>query len=108
MEIYFGLNYTNNAYVDFKTHKSICLDQTVLGPEGLLSLLELHLGIYKEDLNVTDRQAAYYAAFQTVMAQGKNIFTDSWEKNGLGVSNECLKWRDALRANGWQAQMNQP
>lgn len=108
MEIYFGLHYTNNAFVDLKAHGGICLDHTVVGPEGLLSLLELHLGIHHEEISVTDRQAAYYAAFRKVMNQGKNILTDSWEKNGLGVSNECLKWRDALRANGWQARMKQP
>ena len=108
MDIYFGLHYTNNAFVDLKAHGGICLDHTVVGPEGLLSLLELHLGIHHEEISVTDRQAAYYAAFRKVMNQGKNILTDSWEKNGLGVSNECLKWRDALRGNGWQAQMQQP
>ncbi len=108
MEIYFGLNYTNNAFVDLKAHGGICLDHTVVNLEGLLSLLELHLGIHHEEISTTDRQAAYYAAFRKVMAKGKNILTDSWEKNGLGVSNECLKWRDTLRANGWQAKMQQP
>ena len=108
MEIYLGLNYTNNAFVDLKKHKGICLDSTVVGPEGFLNLLELHLGIYHEALSVTDRQAAYYAAFRKTMAKEKNIFSDSWEKNGLGVSNECLKWRDTLRANGWRADMKQP
>ena len=108
MGIYFGLNYTQNAFVDFNTHGGICLDHTVVGPEGLLSLLELYLGIHHEDISVTDRQAAYYAAFRKTMAKGQNIFSDSWEKNGLGVSNECLQWRDALRGSGWQAQMQQP
>ena len=108
MDIYFGLYYTSNAFVDFKSHKGVCLDHTVVGLEGLLSLLELHLGIYYEEISNTDRQAAYYAAFQKVMAKGKNIFSDSWEKNGLGVSNECLRWRDALRFHGWKAQMSQP
>ena len=108
MDIYFGLNYTSNAFVDLKAHSGICFNQTVVDPEGLLNLLELHLGVHQEEISITDRQAAYYAAFCQTMAKGKNIFTDSWEKNGLGVSNECLKWRDALRANGWQAKMKQP
>lgn len=108
MEIYFGLNYTNNAFVNLKAHGGICLDHTVVNLEGLLNLLELHLGIHYEEISTTDRQAAYYAAFRKVMAKGKNILMDSWEKNGLGVSNECLKWRDDLRANGWRAKMQQP
>ena len=108
MEIYFGLHYTNKAFVNLKAHGNICMDYTVVDSEGLLSLLELHLGIYNENLNVTDRQAAYYAAFRKAMAKGKNIFSDSWEMNGLGVSNQCLKWRDTLRANGWRAEMKQP
>ena len=108
MEIFFGLHYTNNAFLDFKNRKGIYLDHTVVGPEGLLSLLELYLGVYHEEMNLTDRQAAYYTAFRKTMAKGTNIFSNSWEKNGLCVSNECLKWRDTLRANAWNAEMKQP
>ena len=108
MEIHFGLNYTNNSFVDFKAHHNICMGHSVVGPEGLLSILELHLGIYNEELSPTDRQAAFYAAFRKTMDKGKNVLSDSWEKNGLGVSNECLKWRDALRMCGWKSEMKQP
>ena len=107
MEIHFGINYTNNAFVDFKAHKQIFMDHSVVGLEGLLDILELHLGIYNEAMSTTDRQATYYAAFRKTMAKGRNVFTSSWEKNGLGVSNECLKWRDTLRMSGWKADMQQ-
>ena len=108
MEIHFGVNYTSNAFVNLKNHNGICLGHSVTGIEGLLDILELNLGISYEELSATDRQASYYGAFRKTMDEKDNVFSRSWEMNGLGVSNECLKWRDALRMSGWKAEMEQP
>ena len=106
MKIHFGIHLSPNAYIDLPKRGGIMFDECVADTNGLVKLLNLHLGIHMEDLNQADRQAAYHEAFCRV--GDKRVFTESWCLNSLGVSNQCLQWRDALVACGWRADMKQP
>lgn len=83
-------------------------DECIANVDDLVNLLNLQLGIHTTETTLAERQAAYHNAFSKIMANEKNMFSASWDKNSLGVSNECLKWRDALVDCGWRADMNQP
>jgi len=108
MLLYFGLDYSSNAYVDLDKRKNVLFNAEVVGLEGLLRTLELYYGLHHEGISESDRQAEYFKAMHEVMNKGKNILSASWETNSLGVSNACLKWRDALVFAGWKADMPQP
>ena len=106
MKIHFGLHFSPNAYIDLQKRGGIMYDECIANVDELVRLLNLHLGIHTEEIAQADRQAAYHAAFTKV--DDKKTLAKSWEQNSLGVSNECLKWRDALVACGWNADMKQP
>jgi len=108
MQLYFGLNYSSNAYIDLDKRKNVLFNAEVVGLEGLLRNLELYYGLHYENLSESDRQAEYFKAMHEVMDKGRNILSKSWETNSLGVSNACLKWRDALISTGWNPIMKQP
>ena len=108
MRILLGQHFTQNSYIDFKKRGNIMYDECIANVDDLVNLLSLHLGIHITETTTVDRQAAYHNAFSKMMAKGNNMFSASWAKNSLGVSNECLKWRDALVECGWKAEMKQP
>ncbi|MCF0197353.1 MAG: hypothetical protein HUK03_09045, partial [Bacteroidaceae bacterium] len=106
MNIHLGLHFTSDAYIDLQRRGGIMFDECVAGVDELVRLLNLHLGNHVEELGQAERQAAYHAALSKVA--DKKTLSESWKANSLGVSNECLKWRDALVACGWRSDMAQP
>lgn len=106
MKIHFSLHFSPNAYIDLPKRGGIMYDECIANIDELVKLLYLHLGIHTEQIDQASRQAAYHEAFSKVA--DKKSLAMSWECNSLGVSNECLKWRDALVACGWNANMVQP
>lgn len=108
MKIRFGLNYSSNAYINLKKRKGILMDESVVNLSGLVSLLEMYAGIHTKEMNTTDRQALYHECLSKSMQRETAAqFKNSWELNSLAVSNEFLKWRDALVEAGWKAEMKQ-
>jgi len=108
MEIYLGMTYSPNAFIDIKTRHGVFFDSEVVGVDGFVRILELYYGLHYDDISESDREAAYYKAMNGVMAKSENILTASWNTNSLGVSNACLRWRDALVSVGWNAEMTCP
>ena len=106
MNIHLSLHFSPNAYIDLPKRGGIMYDECITNIDELVKLLYLHLGIHVEQTDQASRQAAYHEAFSKVA--DKKALAKSWEQNSLGVSNECLKWRDALVACGWNAGMAQP
>lgn len=108
MKIYFSPEYGSNAYVNLKDWNCIIYNSTVVGIDGLVSLIELYLGIHHESITMIERQAQWLKCMRKVMDRGVNELTESWTKNALGVSNLCLQWRDKLSMAKWANHMDQP
>lgn len=106
MNIHLSLHFSPNAYIDLPKRGGIMYDECIANIDELVKLLNLRLGVHTEEIDQASRQAAYHEAFSKVA--DKRALAKSWEQNSLGVSNECLKWRDALVACGWNAGMAQP
>lgn len=106
MNIHLSLHFSPNAYIDLPKRGGIMYDECIANIDELVKLLNLHLGKHTEQIDQASRQAAYHKAFSEVA--DKKSLAMSWKCNSLGVSNECLKWRDALVACGWSADMPQP
>lgn len=108
MKIYFSPDYKSDTFINLKDTSSILYDCLVTGVEGLVSTIELYLGIHNDNPTPIERQAEWLKCMRSVMHSGNNSLSDSWSKNALGVSNECLIWRDRLRMAKWNNNMQQP
>jgi len=108
MRIYYSPAFTGNAYYRLD-NADVAFDVQVCGNSELLHLLMLHLGISDRMVSPSERQTAYYDAFNSVdIIQPDNIFHESLSIGQMTVTNECLRWRDYLILAQWNKDMNQP
>ena len=100
MHIHFGQTFNGNRSLTLPDS----LGQQVLGPAGLLNLLETHLGLlvllptqserivqFRNVLNVCKEQAFYYKSF---------------ELDELGTARTLLQWCDTWYLHGWQGNFD--
>lgn len=76
------------------------LDQPVLGPMGLLGLLETWLGLSRPEVSTAQRVTTYLGYLRKQAVQGR-FYTRSLEADGVGTSAKLLSWRDEWRLGGW-------
>ncbi|MEI6883809.1 MAG: PD-(D/E)XK nuclease family protein [Bacteroidota bacterium] len=70
-----------------------------MGPAGLLSILELHLGVSKPSETNVLRVFKYRKALKQIVRGA--FFEKSFSANELDVAEELLSWRDKLILAGW-------
>ena len=70
-----------------------------MGPAGLLSFLELHLGVSKPSETNLLRVFKYRKALKQIVRG--SFFEKSFSANELDVAEELLSWRDQLVLAGW-------
>ena len=75
------------------------------GPQVLLSLLELRLGLAHRPVSDPCRAAAYRVFLEQVAGMSEVFFKNSLELDPVGVSRELLEWRDELVLSGWDPQV---
>lgn len=77
----------------------------VMGPQGLLNLLELHLGLHPLIATPAQRAVDYRLALTQVLARHPEAFyAASLAVDELGVAARLLQWRDDWHQHGWQGQ----
>ena len=102
MKIYFSPEYSGHVYIDWSAHHELLWDSVVVDTAGLITLLELHLGIYHKGDTRPERIARYYNAMKQYLAEHpKSILAASFGINGLSVAKRCLSLRDELVMAGW-------
>lgn len=102
MKIFFSPEYTGHTYIDWDTHSDLLWDATVLDLTGLISLLEMHLGIFSPPDTRAVRIAHYHEALSRyIEAHPDCIFATSFSIDGLSVAEVCLSQRDQLSLAGW-------
>jgi hypothetical protein len=74
----------------------------VLGRQGLLALLELHLGLAGPPVSRSERVVAYLAHLRKV-DDGKRFYSRSLQVDDFGVASKLLDWRDHWLLHGWDA-----
>jgi ATP-dependent helicase/nuclease subunit B len=78
-----------------------CLGAAVVGPLGLIDVLERWLGLGCLQASAALRVAQQLARLQAV-ASDETFYTRSLQVDGWATARELLRWRDALVAGGWQ------
>lgn len=75
----------------------------VLGPQGMLALLELHLGLAAPHVARSQRVAAYLGPLRRGDDQ-KRFYSRSLAVDEVGAASELLTWRDEWLLCGWDGQ----
>jgi hypothetical protein len=96
MHIHFGQTFNGNRSLTLPDS----LGQQVLGPAGLLNLLETHLGL----LVLLPTQSERIVQFRNVLNVCKEhaFYHKSFELDELGTARTLLQWRDTWYLHGWQ------
>ncbi|HBG30483.1 MAG TPA: PD-(D/E)XK nuclease family protein, partial [Gammaproteobacteria bacterium] len=74
-----------------------------LGPQGLIALLETHLGLGGLWPSSASRCISYLTALRTA-AVTKRFYSESLAADELGTAAELLRWRDGLYLDGWDGR----
>ena len=72
----------------------------VFGNEGLLSFLELRLGLPGGESDAVERTVAYRDALQAACCPGA-FYEDAFQNDPLATAKEILHWRDVLVLEGF-------
>lgn len=76
------------------------LDEPVVGPLGLLGLLETWLGLSRPDVSVAQRVTSYLGHLRKQAAPSW-FYSRSLQADSVGTSAKLLSWRDDWRLGGW-------
>ncbi|HDR8948758.1 TPA: PD-(D/E)XK nuclease family protein [Burkholderia vietnamiensis] len=76
------------------------LDQPVVGPLGLLGLLETWLGLSRPEVSTAQRVTSYLGHLRKQAAPSR-FYGRSLQADSVGTSAKLLSWRDDWRLGGW-------
>lgn len=102
MKLVFALSADARTYPDFPGSARGVLNEAVVGPAGLVQILETQLGLTGPQPAEAIRVAAYLKKLRAArLANGAAFYTASLDKDPWGTSRLLLRWRDELVLAGW-------
>lgn len=100
MRILFGWHLDGPCWPETFDGLAASLDTDVVGPAGLIRLLETKLGLAGPEVSPALRIAQYLARLRAV-DDGQRFFSRSLAADGWSVARMVLGWRDSLVEAGW-------
>ncbi|MEJ2473235.1 MAG: PD-(D/E)XK nuclease family protein [Desulfobacterales bacterium] len=97
MIVHFGLDF-DNALPEPAQNR---IGSVIVGPVGLLAILETQLGLTLPEVSAAKRLVQYYACLRRLNAPAR-FYHDSFEADGLSVTRTLLAWRDLWYEAGWK------
>ena len=79
---------------------NVRFNASVVGRQGFLDLVELHLGLAGPKVTQTRRVAAYLRHLRQA-DDGHRFYSESLKVDDVGVASELLHWRDQWLLHGW-------
>jgi len=107
MDIVFGLFADGGAIPDHGGISAGALGAPVVGPSGLLDLLETIYGLSEPPTAHVVRIAAWQSALAAV-DQGQRFWSASFAVDAWSSARTLLSWRDMLVEAGWNAETPWP
>jgi ATP-dependent helicase/nuclease subunit B len=101
MDLVFGLACDGRAYPDFPGKGPGIVHSAVVGPTGLIDVLEVQLGLTGPRGAEAVRIAAYAAKLQAALAKSHAFYAPSFARDPWATAKALLAWRDQLMAAGW-------
>ena len=102
MKIIFGWHLDGPTYPETPDGGAFAIDAAVVGPLGLLNVLETRLGINGPSTPAALRIAQYLSRLRAV-DDGDKFFSASLAADGWATARLLLSWRDELVAAGWSS-----
>lgn len=96
MHITFGLRFDGRQGPSLKNS----LGDTMVGPSGLLGLLETYLGLATPALSASSRVTSFLGHLQRFDNQNR-FYSRSFAVDSVGTAAELLAWRDEWCLAGW-------
>jgi len=103
MQIILGYMLDGGSYPDALGDADAVSGKVVVGPMGLLSILETRLGLKEPSTHPAVRIGQYLARLKTA-DDGKRFYSKSFEADAWATANALLGWRDALVFGGWDGK----
>ncbi len=100
LNIVFGLQADAGAWPDHGGTGAGSSGSPVVGPSGLIEILETARGLGFPAPSTVVRIAAFQAALEK-LSGGQRFWTKSLEVDGWATARTLLQWRDELVAAGW-------
>lgn len=100
MNIILGHELDSGAYPDSLADKDASQGVVVVGPAGLISILETRLGLAKSIPNPGIRIGAYLK-FLKQHDDGQRFYSKSLKADAWSTAKTILAWRDQLKMAGW-------
>ncbi len=107
--LHFNPQYDSEAWSG-EPGKGVCkIEDSYVGPMGLLTWLEVRLGITAQE-QAQDKILATYtkAAQQAAKRRSDIFFARSLQLTSLATAEELLRWRDELVLSGWKVNTPVP
>ena len=102
MKIVFGWRLDGPTYPETPDGSEFSIDAAVVGPRGLLDLLESRLGVNGPGAHPARRIAQYLARLRAI-DDGARFYSGSFAADAWATARLLLSWRDDLAAAGWTA-----
>ena len=102
MKLVFGLAADSRVFPDFPGSSSAVLSEAVVGPKGLMNILETQLGLTGASKSEAVRIAAYTSKLLAALTERPAAFYKaSIDRDAWATAELLLKWRDELVLSGW-------
>jgi ATP-dependent helicase/nuclease subunit B len=106
MDLIFGLACDGRAYPDFPGGGEGALRAAVVGPTGLIDILEVQLGLTAPRGAEAVRIAAYAAKLRAALTTNPTgFYAASFARDPWATAKALLAWRDQLLAAGWDGSL---
>lgn len=106
MNLIFGMACDGRSYPDFPGQGEGALNAAVVGPSGLIDILEIQLGLTGPRGAEAVRVAAYAAKLRASLATDPaGFFAASFARDPWATAKSLLGWRDQLIDSGWNGKM---
>jgi hypothetical protein len=98
-EITFGYGYDNPKVGQQKSSSGY----SIVGPLGLVNLLETQLGLASIDTSFTTRLVQYHKCLKQILTPTR-FYYRSFMENEFASTRTLLQWRDELYLGGWNGK----
>ncbi|MDG2513453.1 PD-(D/E)XK nuclease family protein [Sphingobium yanoikuyae] len=106
MKLIFGLSCDGPSFPDFPGLNEGVFNAAVVGPQGLVEMLEVQLGLTAPRVAHAVRVSSYAAKLRAALATAPELFfAQSLTLDPWATAASLLEWRDQLVAGGWSGAM---
>lgn len=103
MQIVLGLEFDSGAFPDELESVPATCGRAVLGPLGLIDVLETRLGLSGRSVRQAVRIGQYLRCLRA-LDDGSRFYSKSFAADAWSTAREILGWRDELRIAGWSSK----